>query len=62
MLQAFEDKRATAICILAYMGEEQQTPQLFIGSVEGHIVKPRGQENCGWYSIFQPKGETQTLA
>lgn len=57
MLESFEDKTASAICILAYMSAELQMPKLFIGKVDGTIVSPRGSDEFGWFSIFQPKGQ-----
>jgi inosine triphosphate pyrophosphatase len=56
MLEPFEDKTGYALCILVYMSKDIQIPQLFIGKVNGKIVDPRGVEDCGWYSIFQPNG------
>ena len=62
MLEHFEDKTANAICILAYMSAELDTPKLFIGNVDGRIVSPRGSDEFGWFSIFEPKGHEKTLS
>lgn len=62
MVDPFEDKTASAICILAYMSAELDTPKLFVGKVEGRIVSPRGSDEFGWFSIFEPKGHEKTLS
>ena len=58
MLQAFEDKHATAIGMIGYAvpGED---PMLFEGRVEGHIVAPRGT-GWGFDAVFEPKGSSKT--
>ena len=61
MLEPFEDKTANAICILAYMSAELDTPKLFIGNVAGRIVSPRGSDEFGWFSILERKGHEKTL-
>jgi len=48
MLDSFEDKGATAICIFAMIGNRLSVPELFIGKIEGTIVAPRGKSEFGW--------------
>jgi inosine triphosphate pyrophosphatase len=62
MVEPFEDKTAYALCILAYKSAEIETPKLFTGKVNGRIVSPRGTDDCGWFSIFQPEGHEKTFA
>jgi inosine triphosphate pyrophosphatase len=63
MLEGFDDKSATAMCILAYSsGEKDAEVKLFCGTTSGQIVKPRGPNDFGWDPCFQPEGFTQTYA
>ncbi|XP_062593757.1 inosine triphosphate pyrophosphatase-like [Saccostrea cucullata] len=66
ILHGFEDKSATAMCILAYSsGEKDSEVKLFCGKAPGKIVKPRGLNDFGWEAwdrCFQPEGFTQTYA
>jgi inosine triphosphate pyrophosphatase len=48
MLDGFENKSATAVSIIGYMGPELEEPVLFIGRTEGRIVSPRGNNELGW--------------
>lgn len=63
MLSGFEDKSATAMCILAYSsGEKDSEVKIFCGKNPGEIVAPRGQNDFGWGPCFQPDGFKQTYA
>lgn len=62
MVQPFEDKTGSAVCILAYMGPELTQPKLFIGKTPGKIVEPRGSRDFGWDPNFQPEGFDKTYA
>ena len=61
MLEGFEDKTATTICMIGYC-EPEKEPIVFEGRVEGKIVSPRGKHGFGFDSIFQPKGLEKTYA
>lgn len=68
MLEKFEDRSAKAVSIVAYC-EPGQEPVLFLGVVEGIIVKePRGNGRhwkgtaFGYDPIFQPDGYDKTFA
>lgn len=58
MLQAFDDKRAEAVCIVGYCKPDDE-PVVFEGIVEGEIVAPRGK-GWGFDAVFQPKGSHKT--
>lgn len=61
LLAGYEDKRAEAICTLAYCsGEEGAKVELFRGITEGQIVDPRGSRDFGWDACFQPDGYDKT--
>lgn len=63
MLSGFEDKSATAMCILAYSsGEKDSEVKLFCGKTPGEIVAPWGPNDFGWDPCFQPDGFKQTYA
>ena len=61
MLEAFAERGATAICVLAYFdGAELVTA---VGRCRGSIApEPRGERGFGWDSIFVPEGEARTFA
>lgn len=42
MLDSFDDKTAIAKCIISVIGPGIEKPQLFIGEIEGTIVRPKG--------------------
>ncbi|MBF0237905.1 MAG: RdgB/HAM1 family non-canonical purine NTP pyrophosphatase [SAR324 cluster bacterium] len=60
-LSAFPDKSARAVCCLGY-SEDGETMHVLEGTLEGTIVPPRGSNGFGWDCIFQPAGETRTMA
>ena len=62
MLQGFDNKRATAMCIFAYAEGAGAEPRVFVGRTEGRIVEARGPSAFGWDPIFQPDGYEQTYA
>ncbi|XP_077545405.1 inosine triphosphate pyrophosphatase [Haemaphysalis longicornis] len=62
MLTGFEDKRAEALCTLAYSSGPGHDVKLFHGRTRGTIVAPRGSNNFGWDSCFQPEGYDRTYA
>jgi XTP/dITP diphosphohydrolase len=61
MLDAFPDRSATAVCIVAHFdGQRLVTGR---GEVAGAIAaSPRGSEGFGWDSLFLPAGSDQTFA
>jgi non-canonical purine NTP pyrophosphatase (RdgB/HAM1 family) len=61
MLDAFEDRRATATCAIAFCdGAEIVTAR---GETRGTIARaPRGAGGFGWDVIFVPDGEERTFA
>lgn len=58
MVQAFDDKHAEAVCIVAYC-KPGEDPVVFEGIAEGEIVAPRGT-GWGFDAVFQPKGSSKT--
>ncbi|KRX09239.1 hypothetical protein PPERSA_05908 [Pseudocohnilembus persalinus] len=58
MLDSYQDKTGYAQCIIAYMKQEFSEPLVFVGKVDGSIVRPRqkeGEKAFGWDPIFEPK-------
>ena len=65
LLDAFEDRRATAVSALAVArpGEGEADAIVAIGRREGSIAPaPRGTHGFGWDVLFIPDGETRTYA
>lgn len=61
MLEAFPDRRATAICSIAYFDGERLV--VASGSCRGAIAHaPRGRGGFGWDTLFVPEGEERTFA
>ncbi len=69
MLADFEDKGATAQCLIGLMDLKQHKPQdnissdilgmqMFCGQCRGQIVCPQGDQSFGWDACFQPDGRT----
>jgi inosine triphosphate pyrophosphatase len=54
LLNGFDNKKATAQCLISYFDKNMITPITFCGKVDGIIVSPRGSTNFGWDPIFQP--------
>jgi non-canonical purine NTP pyrophosphatase (RdgB/HAM1 family) len=61
MLEAFSDRSATAVCVIAHFdGERLVTGR---GEVAGTIAaSPRGGGGFGWDSLFLPTGSDRTFA
>lgn len=62
MLAGFEDKRAEAVCTLGFSAGPEKPVRLFHGRTRGIIVAPRGTNNFGWDTCFQPEGFSRTYA
>lgn len=56
LLLAYDNKRAAAVCTLAFCPYPHADPVLFTGRTEGTIVKPLPGKGFGWDSIFVPDG------
>ena len=54
LLEAFPDKRGSAVCVLSYTEGPDQEVITVEGVHEGHIVPPRGTLGFGWDPIFEP--------
>ncbi|MGH9367513.1 MAG: non-canonical purine NTP pyrophosphatase [Thermoanaerobaculia bacterium] len=61
MLDAFPDRSATAVCVVAsYDGKTLSAAR---GQARGSIAaSPRGSGGFGWDRLFVPEGETRTFA
>jgi inosine triphosphate pyrophosphatase len=62
LLDGFEDKTAYAQCIFGMKRDKNDDAKVFVGRTHGSIVKPRGPNNFGWDTNFQPDGFDQTYA
>ncbi|RWS04748.1 hypothetical protein B4U79_09101 [Dinothrombium tinctorium] len=62
LLEGWQDKRAQAVCTLAFSQGPNCEVKLFKGIVNGTIVPPRGPRDFGWDPCFQPEGYEQTYA
>ncbi len=61
MLRDWPDRRATAICVVAYCDGERVVAGR--GECAGSIAtEPRGSAGFGWDSIFVPDGARETFA
>lgn len=61
LLEGFDDKSVVAKCAVGFTKDGKDL-KVFIGEIEGNIVKPRGESGFGWDPIFQPKGYDKTFA
>lgn len=61
-LIGFEDKRATAVCTLAFCSYPHADPVLFTGRCSGKIVEPVPGRGFGWDAIFVPDGEEEPFS
>jgi non-canonical purine NTP pyrophosphatase (RdgB/HAM1 family) len=61
MAYKLTSRKAVAKTVIGYAKNIHET-HFFEGSIEGVIVKPRGDKGFGWDSIFQPIGQTKTFA
>jgi XTP/dITP diphosphohydrolase len=65
MLDAFPDRSASAVSVLAIAAPEVAAEEIpcFRGEAQGVIAPvPRGSGGFGWDVIFVPVGETRTFA
>ena len=61
MLDAFADRRAVAVCVVASFDGERLV--VARGEAPGSIVaSPRGTRGFGWDPLFVPEGATRTFA
>ena len=61
MLDAWTDRRATAVCVVAWFNGAKIVSAR--GECAGEIAAaPRGESGFGWDSIFVPEGSTRTFA
>ena len=59
-LEEFNNNSASAVCCMGFT-KDGKSMHLFEGKVKGNIVEPRGSQDFGWDSIFQPTGYQQTF-
>jgi len=57
ILNAYDDKSATAVCTLAFCPAPHADPVLFTGKAKGKIIAPDESRGTGWDTIFVPDGE-----
>jgi inosine triphosphate pyrophosphatase len=62
LLDGFEDKSAYALCTIAFVKYPGADPIIFRGKITGKIVKPRGDINFSWDTIFQPDNYNLTFS
>lgn len=62
ILIGYEDKRATAVCTLAFCPYPHADPVVFTGRCTGTIVEPVEGRGFGWDSIFVPDGEDEPFS
>jgi len=62
ILIGYEDKRATAVCTLAFCPYPHADPVVFTGRCTGTIVEPVKGRGFGWDSIFVPDGEVEPFS
>lgn len=61
MLDSWDDRRATAVCVVAWF--DGQSLISARGECRGEISRgPRGDTGFGWDTIFVPEGSSQTFA
>lgn len=59
--ESFGNTKAVAKVIVGF-AKEDGSEEFFEGSINGNIVKPRGETNFGWDPIFEPEGYDKTFA
>ncbi|KAK2950999.1 putative Inosine triphosphate pyrophosphatase [Blattamonas nauphoetae] len=59
MLDGFEDRSAYAMCSFGFI-DGINPPQSFVGTVAGHIVRPRGG-SFGWDPVFEEDESKMTF-
>jgi len=62
ILNAYEDKSATAVCTLAFCPAPHADPVLFTGTTTGTIIEPVEGRGFGWDTIFVPDGQSLTFS
>ena len=62
LLSGFNDHTAIARSIFGLQLSKNSDQILFIGETTGEIVEPRGSNNFGWDSCFQPSEYNKTYA
>lgn len=58
--ESFGNMAAKASVVIG-LGKEDGSTEYFEGSIDGEIVKARGENGFGWDPIFQPKGWSKTF-
>jgi inosine triphosphate pyrophosphatase len=53
IIEAYEDKSATALCVFSYMKDSKSKAEIFKGETFGKIVPPRGPKDFGWDPVFE---------
>jgi non-canonical purine NTP pyrophosphatase (RdgB/HAM1 family) len=61
LVNKYDQKTGRAVVLIGYM-DLNGNITYFEGSINGLIVKPRGNNGFGWDAIFQPDGSSQTFA
>lgn len=61
IVESFGNQKATAKCIVG-LSKEDGSVEFFEGTIDGEIVKPRGDNGFGWDPIFLPTGWDKTFA
>ncbi len=59
LVERYENREVEAKAIVGYLSEEVK---YFEASIQGKIVKPRGENGWGWDPIFEVDGTSKTLA
>ncbi len=63
LLRMLEQEKDTSVTLKASIGfHDGVNIHVFVGKVQGKLVKPRGERGWGFDPIFQPDGETRTFA
>lgn len=62
ILNAYEDKTATAVCTLAFCPYPHADTVLFTGATVGQIIEPVEGRGFGWDSIFVPEGQSKPFS
>ncbi|RKO96412.1 hypothetical protein CXG81DRAFT_24936 [Caulochytrium protostelioides] len=57
MLADFDDKHATAMCVMAYTEGPGAPIHVFKGTCDGRIVTASGPTTFGWDCVFAPEGQ-----
>ncbi len=64
LVSKYPDHTCKAVCMIGFMRDENEGPQIFSGELQGHVVKPRGSTRHGkksWNSLLQPYGMDRTF-